>query len=110
MDFRNTSLVTLSACESGLGDVSSGQGVHGIRRAFLNAGAHSVLTTLFEVPDTETRELMRSFYKQMLASPNRRTALGNAQRQRIRERRAINKASHPFFWASFVLFGEVEPD
>ncbi|MCA9183562.1 MAG: CHAT domain-containing protein, partial [Planctomycetales bacterium] len=63
MDFQNTELVVLSACESGLGDVSSGQGLQGIRRAFTSAGAHSVITSLFEVPDAETRDLMRGFYQ-----------------------------------------------
>ncbi|MEW4488343.1 CHAT domain-containing tetratricopeptide repeat protein [Thalassoglobus sp. JC818] len=105
MDFRNTELVVLSACESGLGDISSGQGVHGIRRAFLNAGAHSILTSLFKVPDIETRELMRAFYQHLLESPNRRTALCRAQRQRIEERREEHGGAHPFFWASFILFG-----
>ncbi|TWT57515.1 CHAT domain protein [Thalassoglobus neptunius] len=105
MEFRNTELVVLSACESGLGDISSGQGVHGIRRAFLNAGAHSILTSLFKVPDIETRELMRAFYQQLLESPNRRAALCRAQRQRIKERREQHGGAHPFFWASFILFG-----
>lgn len=108
LDFRNTELVVLSACESGLGDVSAGQGVHGIRRAFLNAGAHSVLTTLFEVPDGETRELMKAFYEQMLSQTNRRAALCEAQRQQIATRRMKHQAAHPFYWASFMLLGDPE--
>ncbi|WP_417848891.1 CHAT domain-containing protein [Thalassoglobus sp.] len=108
LNFRNTELVVLSACESGLGDVSSGQGVHGIRRAFMNAGAHSILTTLFEVPDGETRDLIRAFYEELAAHHNRRSAISKAQRTQIEKRRAENSAAHPFYWASFVLFGDVE--
>jgi len=108
MDFRNTELVVLSACESGLGDISAGQGVQGIRRAFINAGAHSVLTSLFEVPDIETRELMRGFYEALIENPNRRTALSEAQRTRIKQRRHDFEAAHPFYWASFILLGAAE--
>ena len=108
MDFRNTELVVLSACESGLGDVSAGQGVQGIRRAFINAGAHSVLTSLFEVPDIETRELMRGFYEALLENPNRRTALSEAQRTRIKQRQEEYQSAHPFYWASFILLGAAE--
>lgn len=103
MNLRHTELVVLSACESGLGDVSVGQGVYGLRRAFMHAGAHALLTSLFEVPDTETRELMKSFYQHLHRTGNRRTALNEAQRQRIRERRSDSGAAHPFYWASFIL-------
>jgi len=108
MDFRNTELVVLSACESGLGDIATGQGVQGIRRAFLNAGGHSVLTSLYEVPDGETRQLMHGFYQELLETDNRRAALSRAQRQRIVERRQAEGAAHPFFWASFILLGTAE--
>jgi CHAT domain-containing protein len=105
MDFSNTELVVLSACESGLGDLSAGQGVWGIRRAFINAGAHSVLTSLFKVPDDATRELMTSFYESLFTTSDRRSALSEAQRQHIAKRRSQHQAAHPFFWASFVLVG-----
>ena len=108
MDFRNTELIVLSACESGLGDLSSGQGVQGLRRAFVNAGAHSVLTSLFEVPDNETGELMRRFYTALLESQNRCQALSQAQRQLIQQRRQVHQAAHPFYWASFILLGSAE--
>lgn len=108
MDFQNTELVVLSACESGLGDVSSGQGLQGIRRAFTSAGAHSVLTSLFEVPDAETRDLMRGFYQTFATTKNRVSAINSAQRQQIVQRRQEFDAAHPFFWASFVISGGVE--
>lgn len=107
MDFQNTELVVLSACESGLGDVSSGQGLQGIRRAFTSAGAHSVITSLFEVPDAETRDLMRGFYQTFATTNNRVSAINSAQRQQIALRRQEFDAAHPFFWASFVISGGV---
>ncbi len=108
MDFRNTELIVLSACESGLGDLSSGQGVQGIRRAFINAGAHSVLTSLFKVPDLETRELITGFYQELLRTGNRREALCVSQKAFIDKRRQEHGAAHPFFWASFILIGDAQ--
>ncbi len=108
MDFRHTQLVVLSACESGLGDLSNGQGVQGLRRSFINAGAHAVLTSLFEVPDEETRQLMHGFYQTLPAAPNLRRALCQSQRQLIADRRQHAKAAHPFFWASFILLGAAQ--
>lgn len=108
MDFQNTELVVLSACESGLGDISSGQGLQGIRRAFTGAGAHSVITSLFEVPDAETRDLMRGFYQTFATTKKRVSALNSAQRQQISQRRQEYDAAHPFYWASFVISGGVD--
>ena len=112
MDFRNTELVVLSACESGLGEAKIGHGVHGLRRALLIAGAHNLLTSLFEVPDDETRELMNAFYQSLLKSSHPAEALHQAQRAIIAQRRAENQAAHPFYWASFFVLGrpDVEPN
>ncbi len=108
MDFRHTQLVVLSACESGLGDLSNGQGVQGLRRSFINAGAHAVLTSLFEVPDDETRQLMRGFYQTLPTTPDLRHALCQSQRELIASRRQQSQAAHPFFWASFILLGAAQ--
>lgn len=108
LDFRNTELVVLSACESGLGDPEPGHGVQGLQRAFLVAGAHSLLTSMFEVPDKETRELMGLFYHQFAQTGNQVNSMQWAQRKLILQRRDQNGAAHPFFWASFFIVGQPE--
>lgn len=105
MNLQGTDLVVLSACGSGLGAVSSGEGVYGLRRAFQSAGARSIISTLSIVPDTESRDLMRRFYEGLKARKGKLDALHAAQLQLIEERRRKEKAAHPFFWASFVLSG-----
>lgn len=106
LDLRGTELVVLSACQTGLGDIKTGEGVFGLRRAFVHAGARSLLTSLFEVPDRETRELMRRFYGNLRAGQGKLAALHAAQVDLVRQRRQDSSAAHPFFWASFVLVGE----
>jgi CHAT domain-containing protein len=108
MDFRNTELLVLSACESGLGDSTNGQGLQGICRAFTSAGAHAVLTSLFEVPDTETRDLMCAFYENFVSTQRRVAAINQAQRQQIDTRRQQHNAAHPFYWASFIMLSGAE--
>lgn len=99
-------LVTLSACETALGsgelsDVPPGEEFVGLTRAFLSAGAGSVLASLWDISDGATPQLMRSFYEnsrhQRLAD-----ALAGAQRQRAH---TDGRESHPFFWAPFVVVG-----
>ena len=106
LDLRGTELVVLSACESGLGDVRRGEGVYGLRRAFLYAGAQTLVTSLFPVPDEPTRELMGQFYRSLKEGRGKLSALHEAQLALIRQRRQSGGAAHPFFWASFVLVGD----
>jgi CHAT domain-containing protein len=105
LNLHGTELVVLSACQTGLGDIKSGEGVQGLRRAFLYAGAQTLLTSLFEVPDQETRELMNRFYTNLKSGNGKLRAMHAAQRGFIADRRKSNGAAHPFFWASFVLVG-----
>jgi CHAT domain-containing protein len=105
LDLRGTELVVLSACETGLGDVKAGEGVYGLRRAFLYTGARRLVTSLFSVPDRETRQLMRSFYGNLKAGKDELDALREAQLAIIERRRKENDAALPFFWAGFIVVG-----
>ena len=96
-------LAVLSACETGLGQVMRGEGVVGLSRAFLLAGATAVCGTLWRVDDEGTAELMRMFYRRLLdrGDPCKAQTLALAQLG------ALDHADmcHPFFWASFALVG-----
>ncbi|MFH1146747.1 MAG: tetratricopeptide repeat protein [Pseudomonadota bacterium] len=109
LDLRGTDLVVLSACETGVGDVKNGEGVYGLRRAFTQAGAKSLVMSLWEVPDRETKELMVSFYKNLQAGKmNRAEALRQAalqQRQTVKSRYGND---NPYYWGAFVFLGEAE--
>lgn len=103
LNLQHTELVTLSACETGLGDLVNGQGVYGLQRAFLTAGAKSVLMSLWEVDDTATQELMTTFYSDWLKNytlNNKRASLRKAQLT-IKQ-----KYPHPLFWGAFVMIGK----
>jgi len=102
LDLSGTGLVVLSACETGLGELLNGQGVYGLQRAFLQAGASSVIMSLWKVNDESTKELMIGFYREWLRHPegNKQEALRMAQ-LRLRE-----QYSHPFFWGPFVMVGK----
>ena len=94
----NARLVTLSACETGLGKVASGDDVIGLIRGFIYAGASSVLASLWKVDDIATSDLMLHFYQNQ---PN----LGSSEALRVAQRAMIAKGLHPFFWGAFYLTG-----
>ena len=96
----NASLVLLSACETGIGELHRGEGVVSLARAFSFAGAKSVVTSLWSVSDQSTQYLMDYFYNGIHQQKNVSTALTDAKRQYVKEHPGI--ASHPFFWAGFV--------
>lgn len=99
LNLSSTELVVLSACQTGLGDVVSGEGVYGLQRAFQQAGASNVLMSLWEVDDIATQELMLAFYEIWLSGASKENALREAMKT-IRQ-----KYKHPYFWAPFVLIG-----
>lgn len=100
MDLLDTELVVLSACETGLGEVKVGEGVFGLRRAFVLAGAQTLVMSLWKVPDEATRELMRDFYAGLLVGQPRAEALRAAQL-------ALKaRDSDPMVWGAFILQGE----
>src|SRR5204863_9228626 len=97
-------LVMLSACETGLGKEKRGEGVMGLTRAFMYAGAPTVGVTLWSVADKSTADLMTEFYKRLLVSDNASSsaAMREAQLAMI----SGKKYSAPFYWAPFVLVGD----
>jgi CHAT domain-containing protein/tetratricopeptide (TPR) repeat protein len=100
LDLLATELVVLSACETGLGQVHVGEGVFGLRRAFVLAGAKTLVMSLWKVPDEPTRELMEDFYGRLLAGEGRAEALRLAQ--------LAMKARYPdpFYWGAFICQGD----
>ncbi|MDX2305828.1 MAG: CHAT domain-containing protein [Microscillaceae bacterium] len=100
LNLDRAELVTLSACQTGLGEIQSGEGVYGLQRAFQIAGAKSVLMSLWQVEDVSTRKFMAEFYRQWLSGKTKHEALQLA-RQKIRE-----EYKYPYYWGAFVLVGE----
>jgi CHAT domain-containing protein/Tfp pilus assembly protein PilF len=93
--------VVLSACETGVGKVCGGEGILGLTRAFLYAGARSVVVSLWPISDESTSRFMQAFYKEILAGAPRDQALLRAQATLARQ----PDTAHPFHWAAFVLVG-----
>jgi CHAT domain-containing protein len=103
LDLQRTELVVMSACETGLGAVHAGEGVFGLRRAFVLAGARTLVLSLWRVPDRETCELMVDYYAGLLAGKGRAAALRDAQ---LRLRESLRA---PFYWAAFICQGDPDP-
>ena len=107
LDWQGVSLVTLSACSSGKGELGAGDDLIGLTRGFMFAGAPSVLCSLWDVDDEATRELMGSFYRNYLAGMSKPEALRQAQIAMLKNPKKP-EWSHPFYWSAFVLFGDWE--
>lgn len=103
LDLLDTDLVVLSACETGLGEIHIGEGVFGLRRAFVLAGAKTLVMSLWKVPDKQTQELMEEYYCRLLDGQPRAEALRQAQ--------LALKARYPnpLFWGAFICQGDPAP-
>ncbi len=100
----NAELVTLSACETGIGKLQKGEGIISLARAFAYAGAGSIVTSLWSVNDEQTKDLMLLFYRELQRGKPKNEALQSAKRQL-----AAQPGSHPFYWAGFVAIGDMRP-
>jgi CHAT domain-containing protein len=105
LNLWGTRLVTLSACDTGIGDVKNGEGVYGLRRAFFVAGAESVVMSLWPVSDYMTRTVMTRYYAGLARGEGRGAALRRVQRATL----ANPETRHPFYWAGFIQAGNWTP-
>jgi CHAT domain-containing protein len=96
MDLRGTDLVVLSACETGLGEVSS-EGVFGLQRSFKQAGVQTLIMSLWGVNDQATNYMMTQFYTNLLSGKDKREAFLKAKKS------CKEKFPEPQYWAAFIM-------
>lgn len=126
LDLWGTKLVVLSACDTGVGDVTNGEGVSGLRRALVLAGSEAQVMSLWKVSDAGTRDLMIAYYKRLQQGEGRTEALRQVQlamlqgqllplpeitstkekRQRDTGEFSAKDYRHPYYWASFIPSGD----
>ena len=107
MDLRGTELVNMTACQSGLGQLTDVEGLAGLRSAFLLAGARSITMSLWNVPEEETLQQMDDFYSEWLGKGRARYASFRRSKLAALKRARENHGSgHPFWWAGFVYTGD----
>ncbi len=100
------SMVVLSACDTGNGTLKNGEGIMSMSRALRYAGVKSAVVSLWQVPDKETSEIMISFYENLKKGQSKDEALANSKTTFIKNNPMKN---HPFYWAGFVVNGDVSP-
>jgi CHAT domain-containing protein len=100
LDLKGTSLVVLSACETGLGEIKAGEGVYGLQRAFLAAGAQALIMSLWKVDDAATQQLMINFYTNWIKTGDKQKAFKQAQLQ------LMAQFKQPYYWGAFVMMGD----
>ena len=100
----NSDLVVLSACETGVGKVSKSEGIIGLSRSLLYAGAKNIIVSMWKVADNSTAQLMLDFYTNLISKKQSfRRALHNAKLKMVNSK---NNFAHPYFWSPFVLIGK----
>jgi hypothetical protein len=95
----------LSACETGLGEASPGEGVQGLRRALVVAGSEAQVISLWRIDDQATSDLLAAYYDRLMAGSGRSEAMREAQLALLRR----GATAHPFYWASFIVSGDGTP-
>jgi len=105
LDLEGTRLVVLSACETGVGKVTNGEGVYGLRRALVIAGAESLVMSLWQVDDEATRDLMAGYYGHLKQGRGKSSALRDIQLEMQKKQ----SYAHPYYWASFLPAGDNAP-
>lgn len=103
----NADLVTLSACETGVGQLQTGEGIISLARAFAYAGAKSIVTSLWQVNDAATKDLMILFYQQLKSGKTKDKALASAKLVYLQT--YTGERAHPFFWAGLIGLGAMHP-
>jgi CHAT domain-containing protein/tetratricopeptide (TPR) repeat protein len=107
LNLQGTEWVVLSACDTGLGEIRSGEGVFGLRRAFQIAGAHTIIMSLWSVEDQSTRNWMRALYEARFERHlSTADSVHEASVRMLNGRRTAGQSTHPFFWAAFVAAGD----
>ena len=106
LDLYGTQLVVLSACETGVGEVITGEGVYGLRRAMTIAGAETLVLSLWQVDDIATQEAMTAYYEYLLAGSGRAESLRQVQLEMIDSN---SRYAHPYYWAAFITTGDWRP-
>jgi CHAT domain-containing protein/tetratricopeptide (TPR) repeat protein len=110
LDLFGTELVVLSACETGIGDIRNGEGVFGLRRAFRHAGVRNMLASLWRVPDAQTSDIMKGFYRKWLSGSTKNAAFREAVLDLIADHHAkYDSVALPYYWGGFVLIGNPDP-
>jgi CHAT domain-containing protein len=107
LNLEGVEWAVLSACDTGLGEIKVGEGVLGLRRAFVAAGAHTVIMSLWPVSDDSTQRWMQALYQARLRQRlDTADAVRDASLTVVRARRAKGQSTNPFFWAAFVGTGD----
>ncbi|WP_417195307.1 CHAT domain-containing protein [Bizionia sp.] len=104
----NANMVVLSACNTGVGEFKTGKGIVSMNTAFTAAGVPSVLSSLWSAPDDATKEIMVSFYKHLKDGNDKAEALQKAKQDFLSANENMS-LDHPYYWAGFVMSGDISP-